>query len=116
MKKNQIIRKNHQFQAIIRSNKQVVSKYVVAYQIGNTTGLRIGISVSKKFANAVYRNKYRRQVRHILDSLDFWDTKKDVILIIRKSFFNLDHKSKTKQIRHILERVASGQKQHKQRR
>lgn len=108
MKKSQIIRKNHQFQAIIESRKQVVSKYVIAYHANNPKGLRIGISVSKKFAIAVYRNKYRRQVRHILDSLDVWDTKKDVIIIIRKTFFGLDSNSKKKQIRKILERVASG--------
>ena len=88
MTKNHVIKKNHEFQKIIKKRKQKVSKYLVAYVVENNTELRVGISISKKTANAVYRNRYRRQVRSILDQINVRNLKKDIVLILRKEFID----------------------------
>lgn len=108
MTKNQVVRKNHEFQKIINLKKQVVSRYLVVYYRNNKTGLKVGISVSKKFANAVMRNRYRRQVRHALDQINKWDIKKDAIIILRKSFFKLSFDKKVEELRKILGRMNNG--------
>ena len=105
MLKKNVIKKNFEFQDIIHARKQKVSKYLVAYTRKNNDEMRIGISISKKFANAVNRNKYRRKVRSILDSLNMWNKQVDVVLILRKAFLDLSFKEMTKEIKNILERI-----------
>jgi len=106
MKKLNILRKNHLFQSVINSKQQVVTKAVVLYHVNNDSSLRIGISISKKFANAVKRNRHRRQVRHILDELNLWDQyQKDVVLIIRKPFLTMEHPKQLKAIKSAFERL-----------
>lgn len=47
---------------------------------------RYGISVSKKLGNAVYRNKYKRRIRNIVDNYKkIYINKQDYIIILRKS-------------------------------
>ena len=105
MLKTQIVRKNHEFQSIINTRDQTVTKFIVLYKKENNSGLRVGISISKKFANAVNRNKYRRKVKSILDNLGLWDKKLDVVLIVRKPFMQLSFEEMQKKIKSIFERV-----------
>lgn len=106
MLKKNILRKNHQFQKVISKKQQVVTKAIVLYHLNNNFGLRIGISISKKFANAVKRNKYRRQIRHIFDKLNLWDQySKDIVLIVRKPFLEMDNIKKVEAIKTIFERL-----------
>ena len=105
MKKSQIVRKNHEFQSIMGTRDQTVSKFIVLYKRSNESGLRVGISISKRFANAVNRNKYKRKVKSILDNLNLWDKKMDVVLIIRKPFMQLSFEEMQKKVKSIFERV-----------
>ncbi len=47
---------------------------------------RFGISVSKKMGNAVMRNKYKRQIRMMLQGIDFEKCNIDGILIARNKY------------------------------
>ena len=50
---------------------------------------RIGISVSKKIGNAVTRNRVKRQLRAMCDSLINYSLNKfDIVLIARQDFLN----------------------------
>ncbi len=105
MLKKHILRKNHQFQDIINKREQSVSKYIVIYKVKNDSELRVGISISKKFANAVNRNKYKRKVKAALDNLNLWDKKLDVVLIIRRPFMELSFQEMEVQIKKSFERI-----------
>ena len=106
MLKQNVLRKNHMFQDVINNKKQVVNKAIVLYHLKNNSNLRVGISISKKFANAVNRNKYRRQIRKILDKLNLWEQYSlDVVLIVRKPFFQMDNNKKIETIKSIFERL-----------
>ena len=106
MKKENRLRKNHQFQNIITKKQMHVSKYVVLYfKKNNLNTARIGISVSKKFANAVGRNKHRRQVRAILDLLNPFDKSYDIVIIVRKPFIEADFEVKKNSLKKLIERL-----------
>ena len=68
MKKEYRIKKNEEFQKIIRQKKSIVHSKFVIYFRKNDEHLRIGISVSKKLGNAVVRNKIKRQIRMMISS------------------------------------------------
>ena len=105
MQKINILRKNWEFQDIIEEKNQVVSNYLIFYYRKSKNNLRAGISISKKFANAVKRNKYKRQVRSALDLIKPWNYKYDLIIILRKPFLNLNFDEKIKQLRKNFERL-----------
>ena len=106
MKKDNKLRKNYDFQRIINSKKSVVSKFLVIYNVPNTLGkTRIGISISKKFTNAVGRNRIRRQVREILDGNFSYDVSKDLVIIVRKPFMSAEFEIKTNELKKLLERI-----------
>ena len=107
MLKDNRLRKNWQFQEIIEKNKQIVTKSLVVYFIpNNLNSLRVGISISKKFENAVGRNRQRRQVRASLDLLkEMFNKSFDIVLILRKPFLTMDHEDKTKALKEALERL-----------
>lgn len=105
MLKKNIIRKNFEFQEIINSKVQTVSKTLILYYRPNQNELRVGISISKKFANAVNRNFYRRQVRKILDEIQYYNLAMDVIIILRKAFLVLNYEQKKQELKKILARL-----------
>jgi len=104
MTKDQIVRKNHEFQKILKG-KNVSSDTLVLYLRPNKKTLRVGISVPKKFLGAVGRNKQRRHVREILTKLEIWNKQYDCVLILRKKFLNLSFLEKQKELIDIFERI-----------
>ena len=106
MKKINRLRKNHDFQRVINSKKSIVSKNLVIYFIPNKeSGARVGISISKKFTNAVGRNKIRRQVRALLDEINIYAMTYDIVLIIRRPFMSASYSEKLISLKKQLERM-----------
>ena len=67
---------------------------------------RFGISVSKKLGNAVYRNKYKRQLRFIIDKYKKnYQNGTDYIIIIRNGYIDLDFESKEKDFIYLIEKL-----------
>ena len=61
---------------IIKEGKLRRNRSFLVYSLDNNlTYNKYGISVSKKLGNAVFRNKYKRKIRSIIDNL-----KKDYII------------------------------------
>ena len=90
MKKKFIVKKNKEFNNIIENNKFIKNKSFVIYYIENQLPYnRYGISVSKKLGNAVFRNKYKRRIREIVDSnKKDYINHKDCIIILRREGIN----------------------------
>lgn len=98
MKKDNILKKNLDFQKVINSKNQLINKYIILYHVDYHT-FEIGISIPKKFANAIKRNHIKRQIKWILDSfVDYKKKKKRIVLIVRKDFLNLSIDEKKNQI------------------
>lgn len=89
MNKNYTVRKNHDFQRIIKKNKLIrTESYFIYYDFNKMNNSRFGISVSKKLGNAVFRNKIKRQMRNICHLITDKSHPFDLIVIIRKNYLS----------------------------
>ena len=110
MKKKNILSKNRDFQRIIENKKQYITNAIVLYyEKKQENNIQIGISISKKLGNAVFRNKHKREIKRILDAY-FKKTKTinlnyNLVLIIRKKFIEFTLQEKTKEIENILNKL-----------
>ena len=86
MKKIEIVKKNSDFDKIIRKNQCKKDDIIIIYYLDNEMKKnRFGISVGKKIGNAVVRNYYKRVIRNICDSYkNLYSNGKDYIIILRK--------------------------------
>ncbi len=87
MKKAFRVCKNYEFSSIIQ-NRQFVksSSFVLYFRKRKEEYSRIGISVGKKLGNAVCRNKVKRQVRSIVDTVFTFEEPYDLIIIVRPNY------------------------------
>ena len=64
---------------------------------------RVGISVSKKIGNAVFRNKVKRQTRAMCDShLDYSKQSLDIVIIIGRSYIDKTYDENNDILKNIL--------------
>ncbi len=86
MKKLYVVKESKDFKKILDNNKyKVSSNFKVFYKDNDLKYSRFGISVSKKLGNAVFRNKYKRKIRSIVDnSKKLYIKNIDYIIILRK--------------------------------
>ena len=92
MRKLYIVKNNRDFENIISTGKCLKNKYFVVHYKNNELKYdRFGISVSKKLGNSVFRNKYKRIIRSILDNYKkLYINNEDYIIILRKEAINKD--------------------------
>lgn len=86
MKKEYRVKKSSDIEMIIKARQSKGNKYFVVYKIENhdNTHFKTAISVSKKYGNAVKRNKIKRQVREIVSKLDILP-KYDIFIVVKNN-------------------------------
>jgi ribonuclease P protein component len=86
MRKLYIVRHARDFESIMNQGKCKKNRSFVVYSLDNNLPYnRYGISVSKKLGNAVFRNKYKRKIRSIIDNYKKnYINGKDYIIILRR--------------------------------
>lgn len=105
MKKKYRVKKEKEFQAIIKKRQSFANRNFVVYvkKNPNYDHFRVGISVGKKVGNAVVRNHVKRQIRQGLFELkDQIDETYDFILIARPSITTLSTEEVKKNMYHVL--------------
>ena len=106
MKKEQRICKNYEFSSIIQNrNFFKSSSFVLYYEPRKQEHARIGISVGKKIGNAVQRNKVKRQVRSMVDSLFDFSEAYDVVLIVRPFYTERNYHENIDDLKKVKNRV-----------
>ena len=63
MKKTETLKKNYEFKNVMDRGKLYLGKYICIYVLKNNQQNKIGIAVSKKAGNAVWRNKIKRWIK-----------------------------------------------------
>ena len=98
MRKKYIVKENKDFSNIMNNGECRKNKSFVIYSLDNKLLYnRYGISVSKKHGNAVFRNKYKRRIRSIVDNnKKDYNIKKDYIIILRKGAIERSFEELTK--------------------
>jgi ribonuclease P protein component len=80
-----------------------LSLFYIKNEKGN---FRIGIAVSKKLANAVTRNRVRRQIRDcVMKKLRDTTMGYDLVLVARRDLINADYEKITTSVETILQRT-----------
>lgn len=91
-RKNERIRKNEDFVSTMKGKRLSLDGLSFFYVQNNLGDFRVGISVSKKIANAVKRNRARRQIRACV--MRALCNKKqegyDLVFIARQGFLKLN--------------------------
>ena len=97
MKKKYIVKNSRDFEKIIKEGKCKKNVSFIIHSKKNDLDYdKYGISVSKKLGNAVFRNKYKRKIRAIVDNYKkMYINHEDYIIILRrgavdKSFQDLE--------------------------
>lgn len=82
------IKNSNDFAETIKNGKTAKnSSFVIHFNKNNLTHTRVGLSVSKKMGNAVTRNRVKRQIRAMIDSLINYDLNTlDIVVIARQDF------------------------------
>lgn len=100
------VRKNEDFQAIIKDRNSIANgKFVVYYKSNNLSLLRIGFSVSKKLGNAVVRNKTKRQVRMMARDIFDFNQGMDYIIIVRNKFLESSYEDNKKDLLFLYNKI-----------
>lgn len=86
MKKEYRVKKGSEIEKIMRNKQSKANGHFVIYKNINheNTHFRFAVSVSKKYGNAVHRNKIKRQVREIISKLDIIESY-DVFIVVRNN-------------------------------
>ena len=109
MNKHNTVKKSKDFSSIIKEGHYFKNKsYVIYIKDNNLDKYRFGISVSKKLGNAVYRNKYKRQLRFIIDKYKkCYQNSVDYIIIIRNGYINLNFEDKEKDYVYLINKIVN---------
>ena len=105
LKKINVLKNNYDFDRIIKKSKPFIYKHFMVYvEKKEEPYYKFGISVNKHICNAVGRNKIKRQVRNILDSMCF-KSNFNCIIIARKSILNSNYFEMKEQLNFCFEKL-----------
>ncbi|MBU0279042.1 MULTISPECIES: ribonuclease P protein component [unclassified Gemella] len=103
MKKEYRIKKEKDFNRIIKEKKSFANRqFVIYYSKNNLEHFRLGLSVSKKLGKANKRNKLKRYVRESIKEHKNLLKNYDIIIILRKAAMDITFDEFLKSINHIL--------------
>lgn len=103
MKKKFVLNKNEDFQRLIKNQVFVTNKTFTIYYKKNDIGnSRFGISVGKKHGNAVVRNKVKRQVRMMIDTVFTFSKPYDYVIMIRPNYLLQDYAFNLKELEKLV--------------
>lgn len=106
-RKSERIRKNTEFVATMKGKRLSTDGLSLFYSRNDKGNFRVGISVSKKLANAVKRNRLRRQIRScITKALGQAAAGYDLVFMARQGLVGREFDQILKAVTQVLQRSA----------
>lgn len=112
IKKEYRVKKSQEIEKIIKHKNSVGNKNFVIYKLKNNEAshYRIGLSIGKKYGNAVLRNKMKRQIRSILRNNKDLIMNFDYIVVIKPASRELEFEDISNNICNLLRKFNQGAK------
>ena len=106
-RKSERIRKNTEFVSTMKGKRLSFDGLSLFYTRNDTGNFRVGISVSKKLANAVKRNRLRRRIRScIMKVLAGHALGYDLVFVARREISTAGYEKIMKTVEAVLQRTA----------
>lgn len=107
MKKCYRVVANEDFSRVIKTGITIRDdSFTTHYKLNELNKIRIGISVSTKLGNAVVRNRIKRQMRSICDSLlDYHKNSFDVIIVVRNGYLENTYQENSLILKNIFTEI-----------
>ena len=98
------IKKSDEFAATIhKGNSFRLPSFIVHIKNSDLSYVRVGISASKKLGNAVTRNRVKRQVRAMCDSLiNYSAGSLDIVIIVKSKFLEMTFDENKSQLSDLI--------------
>jgi ribonuclease P protein component len=105
--KSERIRKNTDFVTTMKGKRLSFDGLSLFYARNDKAHFRVGISVSKKLANAVKRNKLKRQIRNsIMKTLAGYSLGYDLVFVVRRELSTAGYAQILRAVETVLRRTA----------
>lgn len=106
MNKKYRLRKNKDFQYTYKKGRSLGHPLLVLiFRRSNQSSTRIGFSITKKFGNAVHRNRIKRQLREIIRSrIKSIKQGYDLVFVVRKDARETPYDNLDKAVHNLLKR------------
>ncbi len=90
MKKIFRLKRNEDIKAVVEKRECIKNDSFSLYYIkqNSNENVRVCISTSKKIGDAVTRNKIRRQVREMINSIFDFSIKYDIVIVVKNNYLN----------------------------
>jgi ribonuclease P protein component len=106
-KKSERLRKNTEFVAAMKGKRLSLDGLSLFYSANDKGNFRVGISVSKKFANAVKRNRVKRRIRNcVMKALRGHSLAYDLVFVARQGFYDAPFEQIMKTVETVLRKTA----------
>lgn len=107
MKRYEMVKSHDDFNEIINKGTKFKNKYFIIFMLSkNEFKPQFGIAVGKKVGNAVVRNKFKRQIRNIIDNNKFlFKNSYNYIIMIKKECLNVPYNLLEKNLVDLIERI-----------
>jgi ribonuclease P protein component len=106
-RKSERLRKNSEFVSAMKGKRLSVDGLSLFYAGNGTGNFRVGISVSKKLANAVKRNRLKRQIRAcITKALRDQESGYDLVFVARRELYSAGYEHIMKAVDTAIRRAS----------
>lgn len=107
MKKTVPLKKNYEFMRVYKKGRFYVGRYIILYVLPNRfTGLRLGITASKKVGKSVCRNRLKRLIRESYRFYeDFVNDGFDLVFVARNSDNAPDYHDICREMKFLLKKM-----------
>ena len=98
------IKKSEDFLVTIKKGKTYrLEGFTIHICKNSLSHIRVGLSVSSKIGNAVTRNRIKRQVRAMCDSvLEYDSSNLDIVIVVRKPYLDGQYSDNLLQLSNLL--------------